>query len=438
MKEKKQIPLYSFYDLSGMNRHLNAMARKGWFLKKAGTFLWTYEQGEKKDLAYGVCPIGEVEAYTPEEGKKFRDRAAEKGWTLSVTSPKLQVYTSEEKEPGNLNADPFDRLEGIRQAARPSLFFSWVMIVLAVLSGLLLHFRMKIMPVSTMADAFGLVSPLALGLLGLYFLSDMVRYYVLKNKAEIAAAEGKFLFSSRSFHSLLLYVLLVDGVLLALAGVTSGGSPLLRTFLIYLVAILMALLVISSLRKYLLSRKAEGKRTSAASVLLNIALGVILVGGVAMAVNHMNAADAGYNGTLPVTAQELGLARETDSVRDYLRSKASFLLRHSEATQMIVGEDQTQEVILSYEMVEGRAGRVDGKVLDHFLDRMSMTSAGETNVHYEPIDEEMWQAKQAWQMYDGEKFYNVYLVLYDNCLMELGAPEPLTEAQMSLVGEKLN
>ena len=42
MKEtKRRMELYSFYDRTGMEKHLAKMAEKGWLLEKIGQFFWT-------------------------------------------------------------------------------------------------------------------------------------------------------------------------------------------------------------------------------------------------------------------------------------------------------------------------------------------------------------------------------------------------------------
>ena len=43
MKHRYELPLYSFYDHTGMVRHLEQMARRGWRLDKLGGMLSRYQ-----------------------------------------------------------------------------------------------------------------------------------------------------------------------------------------------------------------------------------------------------------------------------------------------------------------------------------------------------------------------------------------------------------
>ena len=45
-----ELNLYSFYDHTGMERHLEKMAAKGWLLESIGTTLWRYRRIEPQRL----------------------------------------------------------------------------------------------------------------------------------------------------------------------------------------------------------------------------------------------------------------------------------------------------------------------------------------------------------------------------------------------------
>ena len=54
MKHRYELPLYSFYDHTGMVHRLEKMARRGWILDKMGGMLWRYRQEEPCRLKYAV------------------------------------------------------------------------------------------------------------------------------------------------------------------------------------------------------------------------------------------------------------------------------------------------------------------------------------------------------------------------------------------------
>ena len=438
MKIRKELNLYPFYDLAGMAQHFKEMAAKGWFIRKAGTMLLEYEKGEPRDLSYSLCWSGESEAYDPAPGKgrTFREQAGKKGWKSAVMSERLQVYCREEKTGEMLSESPYDRIMGLSQAARPHMMIYGTMVFLGLLSVLLLVFKMHIMPVATLAGSFSLVIPVVLCLLALYFLADMVCYAVLKNQADIAATKGVYTENKAPMKKILSWVLVFSAVLLALGAVTGGRNPMLGTFLIFLTAILGLLMVVKAIRGTVKEKHKAG------TVLADIALAVILVAGVTLAVTKINQADAGLNGEMPVTAQELKLVPDSAELQNYSVTKSSALLSHTEASQITVKEDGTYVPILSYELVEGRAVSVSGMVLDHYLSRMEASARQDENgdiqsVRYKVMDEKPWLAEQAWQMTDGTVDFNVYLLRYENQLVELGCQEALTEEQMTIFGTEL-
>ena len=53
MKEyKRELPLFSFYDVTGMARHLERMAEKGWMLERISGWCWRYRRMEAKKAAF--------------------------------------------------------------------------------------------------------------------------------------------------------------------------------------------------------------------------------------------------------------------------------------------------------------------------------------------------------------------------------------------------
>ena len=50
--KREWLPLYSFYDRSGLSRHLEEMAAKGWMLDSLGAYSWRYRRIEPEQLKY--------------------------------------------------------------------------------------------------------------------------------------------------------------------------------------------------------------------------------------------------------------------------------------------------------------------------------------------------------------------------------------------------
>lgn len=51
---RRRMELLSFYDHTGIERHLTRMARKGWKVEKINNYFWTYRRIEPQELQVSV------------------------------------------------------------------------------------------------------------------------------------------------------------------------------------------------------------------------------------------------------------------------------------------------------------------------------------------------------------------------------------------------
>ena len=65
MKHRYQIPLFAFYDHTGMSCHVEKMARRGWMVDKLGNFLWRYRAIEPQRLRFSIVYFPEVTGFEP-------------------------------------------------------------------------------------------------------------------------------------------------------------------------------------------------------------------------------------------------------------------------------------------------------------------------------------------------------------------------------------
>ena len=73
---KRELPLFSMYDHTGMERHLEEMAVQGWMLEKTTGFGWVYRRCEARRVRYAVTYFPKASAYEPgpsEDKQIFQD-----------------------------------------------------------------------------------------------------------------------------------------------------------------------------------------------------------------------------------------------------------------------------------------------------------------------------------------------------------------------------
>ena len=59
-KTKRRLELYSFYDHTGLEKHLEKMAGKGWLLEKVWNNVWYYRRIAPRELKFSVTYFPKV------------------------------------------------------------------------------------------------------------------------------------------------------------------------------------------------------------------------------------------------------------------------------------------------------------------------------------------------------------------------------------------
>lgn len=120
---KRRMELFSFYDRTGMERHLAEMAAEGWLLEKIGQFLWSYRRVEPKTLTFSVTYFPKASQFDPrpsEEQETFYDFCAHTGWALAAANAQMQVFYNEGPEPIPIGTDPVQEVALIHRTMKKS------------------------------------------------------------------------------------------------------------------------------------------------------------------------------------------------------------------------------------------------------------------------------------------------------------------------------
>ena len=139
MKHRYELPLYSFYDHTGMVRHLEQMARRGWRLDKLGGMMWRYQPIEPRRLKYALVYFPEVTGFepgTPEGHQKMEELCDGTGWQLAATAGKFQAYFNEEPDPVELETEPVVQVAVIHRTMKKSLIPAYLLLIVAALLGM--------------------------------------------------------------------------------------------------------------------------------------------------------------------------------------------------------------------------------------------------------------------------------------------------------------
>lgn len=118
MKNKTfRFSCFAPFDFQGVEKHLSAMAAKGWRLEKAGGSLWSYRRAEPARVRCAVTCPPEGEEETPNR-LFFQDLCASAGWEKAADWAGMQIYTSERENPTPLETDPGLFLERVHRSMK--------------------------------------------------------------------------------------------------------------------------------------------------------------------------------------------------------------------------------------------------------------------------------------------------------------------------------
>ena len=128
---------YSYYDRSGIARHLEEMAARGWMLDKLGSWSWRYRQTEPRALHFAVTYFPSASQFDPHpsEGQEtLWDFCAAAGWELAASVAQIQIFYNEQEDPVPIETDPaveFDTMN--RSMKRGFLSSYWALLALSLL-----------------------------------------------------------------------------------------------------------------------------------------------------------------------------------------------------------------------------------------------------------------------------------------------------------------
>lgn len=434
---KRRMNLYSFYDRSGIERHLEAMAAKGWMLEKTGTF-WRYRRCEPGRVRFAVTYYPKASAFDPEPDeaqRAFWDFCAHEGWTLAAGSAQLQIFYNRRENPTPIETDPALEVETVRAAAKRSwLPVYFLMLAVGLMQVAMSVYRVWNDPVEFLASASGLMSAVMWAVLIALCASDLTGYFRWVRRAARAAERGEFLptKSHAAFQRAALAVI-AAALVLWLLSLAFGGDPL-----IWAIAALMfgyVILLQAAVRGLMWVLKKRGTPAStsrAATIAVTVVLSFVLMGAVTRTALRLDRSGVLERGPVqpPLTLSGLGAAGgEEDWVS---RGEASPLLSRRRFQHGL------GEVWLNYTVTEVHVPALYGLCRDSYFRDLARRERDipETEWRrYMAADPAPWGAAAAYRVaWASGDAANIWLLCYEGRIVALSAGWELDAAQQAAVG----
>lgn len=465
MKQKKwELPLFSFYDHTGMERHLEKRARQGWLLEKMSGLGWIFRRIPPQPLAFTVSYFDQGSLYEPEPSEQrqsFQEFCEHAGWQLAAASPWLQVFYNDRPAPVPIETDPALELASIHRAAKKMLPAYLVTILLGVWLGGGWLWQLLHDPIDLLVSPNWAFCGFCFGLLFLYLTLDLLGYLHWRRQALRAAVRGESL-PTKGLGELL------HGALLFLVGLSfvywilAVSQPGLRGFIL---AYLLLIAALSALTAWV-RRTLQRRRVSAAvnravtltvSIVFSLALFSGLFGGMFLAMEkgwvrlegethttetyEWNGSNfVAYSDQLPLTVEDL-TGETAEGYSRHWEAESSLFLKREKGEQRARYDVEADLPRLEYTRYTTRFSALYDLCLRSLLrDREDWNLPGtpaDQWMQYRPIDAALWGAQNAWQLYMGNEPIDRYILTWPGCVVELDTDWLLSEAQMATAGQKL-
>ncbi|MDY5613270.1 DUF2812 domain-containing protein [Dysosmobacter sp.] len=462
LAKKREYILYSFYDRTGIERHLEQMAARGWMLEKMGRFFWTYHRIEPKAMHFSViyfAPASEFDCAPGEEQQTFQDYCAEAGWTLAANWSQMLIFANSAEPPIPIETDAAVQVGTVHQAMKKNFLISYgILLALSLfqLIRVLLDFWRH--PTDSLANPGSLGMLVLWPLLALFCATEIAAYFLWRRKALRAAKEeGRFTPTRGHRRLRLVYELLTTVSLLCMFFSFSTQMSFIFAGVFVVIVALEGLL--AGLRHLMRRTGWSTEVNRLVTQVLSFLVAFAVIGGVTWGAFRLMQ-DTPWRETytwqgdeydadpidLPLTLADLTGQPYEHVSRDRLETRTFFLARRS--CKETVGQPQKQ-LTLWYEVTDIRRPWLREMVVRDYLENTGDTfSAGQIKftIDWDWVPEEdpgAWSAGAAYrQVYiddqDGHrKPVNTYLLFYGDRIVELTLPEEPTGAQRAMVGERL-
>ena len=448
---KRQLIPFSYYDLTGMERHLEKMAQKGWLLDKMSALGWRYRRIEPQKLHFTVSYCHRASAYDPEpteEVQTFYDFCAHTGWRLAAEFGSMQVFYNDQEDPIPIDTDPAMEIQMVGREMKRALPFEILLLLIGFFMGGSWLYSLFHSPIDLLASPTNLFTGLCwLGLM-VWSVADILTYLLWRRRAKLAAQRGEFV-PTRGCHRIMQVVmaLVILGAIYFFITARLPGLRLLTGAMILEFVVLF--LAVNGTKDFLKKRKVSRRKNQAVTIAVDVLLAVVLMAGISYGTITL-ARNGGFS--LAADIEPLltiaDLTGEEDPryiVRSHVES--SVFLKVREFTERSHPGESVRLPELSCKIVDVYLPGVYDFCLRELLherdDWEGLTDDGtviKPYYVYQEMDPVLVGAQAAWQRYAGGENGEPtgdYLLSYPGRLVVLECDWELTAEEMAIAGAKL-
>lgn len=425
MREVKHtVPMYSFYDRTGIQNYLQEQAAKGWMLDKAGTIAWRFRRTEPKKLKFSVVYFPEADLYDPAPGEgeqTFREFCEHSGWHFASSQAQMLIFYNESSNPVPIDTDPVIEVENIHKSMKKSsLLGYWLLMISAVLQIVSQSLSFTTDPVRYLSLNINLYFIIFWPSMLLMCAGRIFFYYRWHRRAKRAAENGEFL-ATRGFQR-------VEAVwgLISMAGLLAcavfGYNKVTAAVILIGIVVGLGLISVSVFaREYFINRGYAATqikvRTIIVTVVATLILSAVVTSGAFYMVDHTE--------DTPNAAIEMSDFMDAEYGTLELENSESILLGRQRIMQYTTQKGPITE--LQYQVLRIKA--------DFLYDFCRADLLRDNHYELAGWDAAPWSADEAYAFMDDDQVRG-YLLYYGEYIVTIWPEWEMTAEQMAMVGEK--
>ena len=459
-KIKRRLESFSFFDHTGMERHLEDMAAQGWMVEKTGP-LWRYRQCEPRKVKFAVTFYPRASMFDPEptEGElTFREFCEKTGWKFAASNAQLQIFYNEDPDAVPIDTDPMIELETRHRIfKRVYLPSSLVLLGCCLMQFLMLISDLVTRPLDRLSSSLWTYSTVLFILVAVLLVAELWSYASWRRRALKAARRGEFP-NTKSHRKLQTGVLLLAGltILILLVSLALQAESLLLVCLALMALCMAGVAALTwGIRALLRRLKAPKNLNRVLTYAVPFVLGT--VGTFSLVLFTVSGVSSGrfplgkdartetyeyqghvwhlYRDELPLVIDDLMDADTEDYSRERDGDESIFLGRfeYDQYPRLDV-PNRLKLPRLEYEIVS-----VKMPFLYDFCVNAKLREYKAGDGEWVPTDPAPWGADRAWVLTDAEtgERQERYLLAGDRRIVDITFTWTPDETQMGVVGEKL-
>lgn len=446
MNRRYEMFLFSFHDHTGIARHLEQLALKGWLLEKTG-FFWTYRKAPRQRVRYAVTYFptsSDFNPTLPEKEAMFRDFCESAGWEFVAQAGEMQIFRSFRPDPTPLDTEPMVQVETIHRSMKGSHLKSQATIAALMVFQLgMLLWRLFSDPLSILTYSGNLLSLFSEAALLAEIGFETLSYFRWRKKALLAAEEGHFLPTAGRRWPMALYFLFL--LLAVLSFLPSLGTEYLGVVLGTLAAIFGGVAMGRFTQNRLKARGVASRTNKIVSSALSGGLALVFTFAVmgffirSTIQGRYDGAEEytvdpsrthyAYHDVLPLYMEDLAEVDGT-AYSNRLYERGSFFITETQVNihrRFDREDDGTAPRSLDYTVWQSSFPAILDLAVEDRMDWYSGRIAlGQRYVPLSPA----FGAEAVWQLYSEEEPRDQYLLRFEDCVIEIDFDFPPTGAQM--------